>query len=407
MSTITPQTLNKDLVSIFEGYLSTNPEKNSILKLQHTGFPGRKDEEYRFTPLTDSLLKNIQQGFTIGSSIKKKNSGSIIPGAVTIRLYNGIPDSEIKLPQGTELVDLTPSDQKDAFGILNECFRGKALSLKIQGKIHECIHLEHICSSENEVTLSFPSIQLLVENGSEVLIVETFELIGSNYHFNAPVLEAMVEDNAVFNYCRIQNSKGSFDQVYNSLIKQKSGSVVNAFVLTTEGNIVRNNFTIEINGEKAEGNLMGLYLLDGKTLGDNHTIVDHQVPNSNSNEMFKGVLFGDSKGVFNGKIFVRQDAQKTNAFQSNRNIILSESASVNTKPQLEIWADDVKCSHGCTTGQLDDEALFYLESRGIDKPSAQSMLLDAFAGEVTEKIESETLRGLIQKIVGEKIQTLK
>jgi Fe-S cluster assembly protein SufD len=152
---------------------------------------------------------------------------------------------------------------------------------------------------------------------------------------------------------------------------------------------------------------MGLYLLNGKTLADNHTVVDHRVPNANSNELFKGVMHGHSKGVFNGKIFVQQDAQKTNAFQSNRNIILSESASVNTKPQLEIWADDVKCSHGCTTGQLDEEALFYLQSRGIDKSSAQSMLLHAFAGEVTEKIQIESIRESISKMVQEKISSLK
>jgi Fe-S cluster assembly protein SufD len=126
-------------------------------------------------------------------------------------------------------------------------------------------------------------------------------------------------------------------------------------------------------------------------------------PNSISNELYKGVMDGNAKGVFNGKIFVRQDAQKTNAFQSNRNILLSDTAGVNTKPQLEIWADDVKCSHGCTSGQLDEEALFYLQARGISKASAKALLLYAFAGEVIEKIENETIRKYIDGLVAERL----
>ncbi len=136
---------------------------------------------------------------------------------------------------------------------------------------------------------------------------------------------------------------------------------------------------------------------------DNHTTVDHKQPNSFSNELYKGLMDGKSKGVFNGRIFVRPHAQKTNAFQSNRNILLSDSATVNTKPQLEIWADDVKCSHGCTTGQLDDEALFYLQSRGIPKATAKAMLRYAFVGEVIEAIEDEGIRNLVDGLVSERL----
>ena len=150
--------------------------------------------------------------------------------------------------------------------------------------------------------------------------------------------------------------------------------------------------------------MYGLYLLTGNTLADNHTVVDHKKPNSYTNEMYKGVMDENSKGVFNGKIFVRPQAQKTNAFQANRNILLSDKATVNTKPQLEIWADDVKCSHGCTTGQLDEDALFYLRTRGIHKDAARAMMLSAFAGEITEKIPHSGIRNYIEMAIGERLQ---
>ena len=149
--------------------------------------------------------------------------------------------------------------------------------------------------------------------------------------------------------------------------------------------------------------LFGLYLLSNSTLADNHTVVDHRQPNSYSNELYKGVMDGNSKGVFNGKIYVRPQAQKTNAFQSNRNILLADSATVNTKPQLEIWADDVKCSHGCTTGQLDEEALFYLRSRGIAKDLACGMMLYAFASETLATMKNETIRMFVDGLITEKL----
>jgi Fe-S cluster assembly protein SufD len=144
-------------------------------------------------------------------------------------------------------------------------------------------------------------------------------------------------------------------------------------------------------------------MLNGKTHVDNHTNVDHKMPHCESNELYKGILADHSRGVFNGKIFVRQDAQKTNAFQQNNNILLSEDAILNTKPQLEIWADDVKCSHGCTTGQLDEEALFYLRARGIGKESAKSLLLYAFAGEILDKITNSTFKNYCEEIVHERL----
>src|SRR5436305_10222504 len=141
-----------------------------------------------------------------------------------------------------------------------------------------------------------------------------------------------------------------------------------------------------------EGHLYGLYMVNGKTHVDNHSIVDNTMPNCFSNEFYKGIIDGNATGVFNGKIYVRQNAQKTNAYQSNKNVLLSDTASVNTKPQLEIFADDVKCSHGCTIGQLDEDALFYLRARGIDEKQAKALLLHAFAVDILEQVKTEKLR---------------
>ncbi len=168
---------------------------------------------------------------------------------------------------------------------------------------------------------------------------------------------------------------------------------------------MRNNLNIKIIGERAEANMYGLYQLNNRSHCDNHTSVDHTVPNTESNQLYKGLLDGKSSGVFNGKIFVREDAQKTNAFQSNKNLMLSEKASVDTKPQLEIWADDVKCSHGATIGRLDEEPLFYLRARGIPEKQARALLLTAFAAEVANFIPNPKLKEFALQIVQEDLGT--
>ena len=172
---------------------------------------------------------------------------------------------------------------------------------------------------------------------------------------------------------------------------------------TLNGKLVRNNLQLSLDGEGIESHMFGLYLVTGDTLADNHTVVDHRKPNSFSNEIYKGIMDGNSKGVFNGKIYVRPQAQKTNAFQKSNNILLSDKATINAKPQLEIFADDVKCSHGCTVGRLDEEALFYLRARGISKEHAQAMLLKSFAENVIEQIKIEALKQYAEEMIVERL----
>jgi Fe-S cluster assembly protein SufD len=178
---------------------------------------------------------------------------------------------------------------------------------------------------------------------------------------------------------------------------------VHTVTISLDGGTVRNNLNMVMEAPNSEAHLYGLYFGNGDTHIDNHTVVDNVAPNCYSNELYKGILDGESTGVFNGKIFVRQPAQKTNAYQSNKNILLSDSASVNTKPQLEIFADDVKCSHGCTIGRLDEEALFYLRSRGISQQAAKSLLLHAFAIDVLEHIKPEPIRAFVDDLISQRL----
>lgn len=213
----------------------------------------------------------------------------------------------------------------------------------------------------------------------------------------------IVKANANISLYKIQEENEQSVYVGNTDVYQEKDSVFSSYVFTFGGEMVRNNLVIKVDGEGCESNMFGLYLTKGKSHVDNHTVVDHIQPNCNSNELYKGIIDDSSRGVFNGKIFVRQAAQKTNAFQSNGNILLTDNAVVNTKPQLEIWADDVKCSHGCTTGQLDEEAIFYLRARGISKEKARSMILLASVAEVIEKVKLGWLKVEITDKVVERL----
>jgi Fe-S cluster assembly protein SufD len=255
---------------------------------------------------------------------------------------------------------------------------------------------------EGQVTTASRNLFIIGKN-SEVTVIEKFDSVGEHTHFSNLVTEAVVGANAGLELYSVQNDSGNRFQQALTHVHQSDSSRVNTFTFTLNGKFVRNNLQLSLDGEGIESHMFGLYLITGDTLADNHTVVDHRKPNSFSNEIYKGIMDGNSKGVFNGKIFVRPQAQKTNAFQANKNILLSDKAGVNTKPQLEIWADDVKCSHGCTTGQLDEEAMFYLQARGINKETARAMMLYAFAVEILDNVKNPELKEYFDHLVSERL----
>jgi Fe-S cluster assembly protein SufD len=261
------------------------------------------------------------------------------------------------------------------------------------------LYIYHIADTVQNPVLAQPRSLIYLAESAELKLVETYKTAGSSDSFTNEVMEVVVAGNAVFEYYKLQNDIAVANQVNTTHIRQIGKSYVHTVVVTLDGGMVRNNTNIIMETPGNEAHMYGLYLLKGNTHADNHTLVDNREPHCFSNELYKGVMDDATTGVFSGKIYVRPQAQKINAYQSNKNILLSEMASVNTKPQLQIFADDVKCSHGCTIGRLDEEALFYLRSRGIDAAQAKAMLLQAFANDVIEKIKIESLREHIETLI--------
>ncbi|HKZ66526.1 MAG TPA: Fe-S cluster assembly protein SufD, partial [Chitinophagaceae bacterium] len=217
-------------------------------------------------------------------------------------------------------------------------------------------------------------------------------------------MEIVVEKDALMEYYKIQNESNHSSNVSTTHIRQVGKSYTHAVTISLDGGIVRNNLNVVLDAEHCESHLYGLYFQKGKSHIDNHTLVDNVKPNCFSNELYKGIIDDNATAVFNGKIYVQPDAQKTNAYQSNKNVLLSDSASVNTKPQLEIFADDVKCSHGCTVGKLNEEGLFYLQSRGITEKNARSLLLHAFAVDILEHIKPAPIREYVDRLISERLE---
>ncbi len=411
------------------GLSRANDERsNAIAYLKKVGLPSSKSEEYRFTPITKSLQKNFTWNNKTTQSPLNSIQEFLIEGieATILVFVNGSysqslskiinPTSQVKIKSLSEALkddkevlnkhfDKLVKSDTDPFSALNTAFWQDGILIQVPENaiVEKPILLLHIHDATREQVIAHTRLSVVLGKNAQLSIIEKFDSIGSKAIFHTFTEEISVGENAQLEYCKVQNDAGLSTQVTNTNIYQSDSSKVNTFTLTMNGEIVRNNFVITIDGEHCESHFHGIYLLNGNTLADNHTVVDHKKPNSFSNEMYKGIMEGNSKGVFNGKIFVRPQAQKTNAFQSNRNILMSETATVNTKPQLEIWADDVKCSHGCTIGQLDDEALFYLQSRGIPYDSAKAMLLYAFALDVLAPIKNETLKSYLDKLISERL----
>ena len=295
---------------------------------------------------------------------------------------------------------------KDGINALNTAFVYGGVFIHVKkGQIPEhSIYIYNITDARSGNILSQPRSLVHISENAEVQLVETFATIGLQESFTNQVTEVIVEKNARVEYYKIQNDTSHTNQVSTTHIRQIGKSYIHTVTISLNGGIVRNNLNVVLDAEHCEAHLYGLYLQKGQSHVDNHTVVDNVKPNCFSNELYKGIIDDNATGVFNGKIFVQPQAQKTNAYQSNKNILLSDMASVNSKPQLEIFADDVKCSHGCTVGRLNEEGLFYLQSRGINEKIARSLLLHAFAVDILEHIKPEPIREYVDKLISERLE---
>ena len=290
---------------------------------------------------------------------------------------------------------------KDGINALNTAFiqGGVFIYVKKGYSVEHPVYIYNVTDAVDGNIFCQPRSLVHVGENSQLQMVETYVTIGSSDSFTNQVMEVVIEKDAIVEYYKIQNDVSNASLVSTTHFRQTGKSYLHTVTVSLNGAIVRNNLNVVLDAERCEAHLYGLYFQSGKTHIDNHTIVDNVKPNCFSNELYKGIMNDEATGVFNGKIFVRQDAQKTNAYQSNKNILLSDNASVNSKPQLEIFADDVKCSHGCTVGQLDEEALFYLQSRGISESTARSLLVHAFAEDIMEHIKLEPIHNYVEQLI--------
>jgi len=293
----------------------------------------------------------------------------------------------------------------DGIMALNSAFADHGLFIRVMNgkQLDRPVYIYHISDAREAFVLSQPRTLVHVGAAASVHMATTYITLGQE-SFTNEVTEMAVEEGAILNYYKIQDEGPKANHVGTTSIRQLGKCLTNAVTISLSGGLVRNNLDMIMGAEFGESHMYGLSLLEGRSHVDNHTVVDNVMPNCFSNELYKGVFDGHSSGVFNGKIFVRQDAQKTNAYQSNKNMLLSDHASVNTKPQLEIFADDVKCSHGCTVGRPDDEALFYLRSRGIGEKAARSLLLHAFAVDILDNIKPAALRSHVDALISERLE---
>ncbi|WP_143961425.1 Fe-S cluster assembly protein SufD [Litoribacter populi] len=414
MTTITKDNIIDSLLS------SVQPNGNSeaVQIIRDNGFPTNKHEEYKFTNITKRIENKIQafQQAKPFYLTEEDVTNAIIKNldADVLVFNNGQFSSELsRIGEGYSVSTIgsgeSPFTIKDLYGdsylALNNASFENGIYIQIpKNKVLDKPVLILNLVKANEGQLITPKIWIdCAENTEAVFIDQAVSQDEETYFLNGSV-EIRTAANSHIHYYRVQIQNSEALEVNNLLTDIHRDSTFTSFLLSLEGDMIRNNVTLNLLDTGCEGNMYGLYLLGGKTHVDNHTNVDHTKPHCESNELYKGVLTDKSRGVFNGKIFVREDAQKTNAFQQNNNILLSDEATINTKPQLEIWADDVKCSHGCTTGQLDEEALFYLQARGIDKDQGKALLLYAFAGDVIEHVKIEAFKeyciDLVQKKLG-------
>jgi len=398
--------------------------------LSREGFPTLKNEEWKYTGISSLFNKDFQFNQDINqSSVNEADveqarlpghteanelffcDGTYKPQLSTIRSKKLVIQSlqEAVAGEYQEIVkqSLGHSNKSITDGIhaLNTSFisSGTFIYIPQKTRIEHPLYIHHIMDARANPTFSQPRILIYAEEGSKIQIVETYTSLGASGSFYNEVIEITVNEGAILEYYKIQNDTPNSNHVGTTHFWQKGRSYVHTLTLSLDGGMIRNNTNLILDAEGCESHLYGLYLLKGRSHVDNHTLVDNRQPYCISNELYKGILDDYSTGVFNGKIKVEPKAQKTNAYQSNKNLLLSDRASINTKPQLEIFADDVKCSHGCTVGTLDENALFYLRARGIPPEYAKALLLKAFSADILSQIKPESIRQYAEKLISNRL----
>jgi Fe-S cluster assembly protein SufD len=391
-------------------------------------FPTKKDEEYKYTNLAPVLAIDYNLEPTAKHSLNKSQLSDLHLGEESfdyIVFINGVLHAEwskisFDNAQFLSLAHILESEQhrellatyynqipktKTAVAQLNAALANFGFFLHIpkNTKIEKPIHVFYLSQGQDQPSFYSPRNLVIAEQGAQVEIIESHHNFDQTQVFTNAVTEIYTKANAKVDWHKLQNDAENTYLIDSTYVKQDQDSLATVNTFTFGGKLVRNNLDFVQNGSNINSFMNGITIINNEQLVDHHTAVHHDQPHCESYQNYKGVYNGQSHGVFNGKVFVDKIAQKTNAYQQNNNVILSQGAKVDTKPQLEIFADDVKCSHGCTIGQLDSDALFYLRARGISKEKAQALLLYAFCSDATERIEIEALKNKVNQLLTQKL----
>jgi len=404
----------------------TTRRLEALARFEALGFPSTRHEEWKYTNLktlvsqdfTPDAAGNITEAQLRENLLADENASVLVfvNGQYLAHLSRILPQAagvivttfSAALEKYPELVEQHfaryADFQKDGLVALNTAFAQEGAFVYVPDRltIEHPVYLYFISDGQLMAPLSQVRNLIVAGRSSQAKIVTTFHTIGHQRSFTNLVTEIVAADNASLEYYTLQNESAQAYFTGTVQVQLARDSHFKAHTISLNGALIRNNLNMVLAGSNIEAHMYGLYLLNGNSHVDNHTLADHQQPHSYSNELYKGILDGKSTGVFNGKIYVKPDAQKTNAFQSNRNLVLSKDATMNTKPQLEIFADDVKCSHGATVGQFDEEMLFYLRSRGIGIDKAKALLMRAFADDVLQNMSIEAVHSHVDAWIGQR-----
>jgi Fe-S cluster assembly protein SufD len=429
--------------------------QKALARFISLGFPTTKQEEWRFTNVSPIAERPFRVSADGGEGLRKEHIAAFrfaASGAAEIVFVNGRFAPHLSSPHqvapgvtvrslaetlATDPDRLSPyltqyaAFENRPFAALNTAFvaDGAFIDIARDAVLEGPLHVLFITAptGDEEGGLSLPRVLVLARRNSQARLVESYASVEGSAEsrvgdaqgttgavsrplrpsgqprFTNAVTEILLEDGAVLDHYRVQREAPTAYHVSATNVRLSHGSTFSSHAFTFGGGLVRNEINAHLAGEGGDCTLNGLYVADGSRLVDNQTFIDHARPHCGSREVYKGVLAGHARAVFNGKILVRPDAQKTDAKQTNKTLLLSNDAQINTKPQLEIYANDVKCTHGATVGQLDADALFYLRARGIDKRDAEQMLVRAFAADITGRVRIEPLREMLEALLESRV----
>ena len=368
-------------------------------EFKESGIPTSKEEFWKYTD--PSIVKDSEFSLGASSEINDDEFDIIIVNGKLVKKIERIMNTDVQNGFSANLLENNYFDKtKNPFINLNNAFLTDGCVINFNNESKEDIRILNVVNNTNSEQIIHPRIIIKAGKNSNITIFEEVRFLGEMKNLVNSVTNFYLEEGANVEHVMVDDFSENTYQISNILVEQKKDSTFSSYNYSNAKNLVRKDIIVELKDRGSHCDLRGVYLADNDNHIDHHTIIEHEKEHCTSNELYKGILSGKSTGVFNGRIHVHNEAQKTDAIQSNQNILLSDNAIIHTKPELEIYADDVKCTHGATVGQLDEKGIFYLRARGIKRKEAQKMMMRAYVGEVLSGIKNDRTRdNLLEKII--------